>query len=199
MAALLAACAGPATVGTLDTGAGRARLLHDPKTGVFSVATDDREPAVLDGISDARLLGAWGAGRFITAVVAGSAGRCRTVYSFVDITPGATSSAVRLPDCGSAAFRFDGTSLVATEAGIRPKIWRFSSGLLYGPFFGPAARARVALRRRSAGPAGGAPDQDILSKDTVAPPPVSGEAGDEVIPKSVGTPPAAAPAVVNLQ
>jgi hypothetical protein len=184
---LVSACSSSIEVGKLDTGAGRLRLLNDSRSQVFSLTAEGRDPVALGDLREARILGAWGNGKFMTAVVAGSTGTCRSAYALIDISPEATSPATRLPDCAPTRFTFDGTTVVATST----RIWRFVSGFLYGPY------GRTVTRNRT--PVKNSRNANEILLDAIAPPPVSGEASEDVIPQSVGSQSVPKPAVVNLR
>jgi len=84
-------------------------------------------------------------------------------------------------------FTYDGTAVVATST----RIWRFASGFLYGPYVRTVTRYRTPVKNdRNA--------NEILL-NAIAPPAVSGEASEDVIPQSVGSQKVPKPVVVNLR
>ena len=186
-AVLMSGCSSSVEVGALHTAAGRLRLVNDSSGHVFSLTAEGRDPVALGDFREARILGAWGNGKFLTAVVAGSTGTCRSAYALIDVSPRATSPAVGLPDCAPARFTFDGTAVIATST----RTWRFASGFLYGPYVRTATRSRSPVQNAS--------NTNEILLDAIAPPPVSAEASEGVIPQSVGSQKGLKPAVVDLR
>lgn len=204
LAVMIQGCAGPSAVSGLDTRLGRAEVVRVDDG--LSVVVPGSPALPLPGFAEARLSGTWPVGRDLAIMVDG-ASECGRSYALVLVPDGGQASLHALPGCGRVyGFRGDGLSVEAVPEGGRG-FWRLSRAGLQGPLERPAP-PRASRGRASpsaavqAQPATGTAALPSKAPDEAAPvpeaPPVSAEAGGDVIPRAVTGAQGARPAVVEL-
>jgi hypothetical protein len=176
----LAGCTTASSPGAFDAGFG-AVALRQTHSGGYDLAQGSRWSVALPGYRQARLIGLWTAGTSTVVVVGGSDEACPLRYTVVSARAQA-AEAHRLPGCGAYDFSGDGASVTATQEGGRdPMVWTFRDGALTGPTPRSALLRRASARSAARSGAAGKPDADPYR----TPPPISQEAGEDVIPAAV--------------
>jgi hypothetical protein len=177
---VLAACAGPRTIATFQTGDGTISLQQSTSDGGYSVSIAPRAPLPLEGYTSAHVDSIWTMSDARLIVIGGSGADCPSRYTLV-IAANETASLHSIGDCGDTySFARYGDILAIRQTGVRdPKLWIFKDGTLDGPTI-QTARPSGPPRRAAAARPG-----DTVS-DATSLPAVSAPVGDEVIPSPVG-------------
>lgn len=213
---LVAACAGPEPIASLDGPGGTAELTRDGRG--LGVRIAEGAFVRLEGFSEARLVGVIVVGADKVAVASGVRDGCGVAHALAIFPPTGPTRLERIPGC-EAEYAFVGHrgQLLATQRGTGRTFrqWRYADGSLTGPWNSSSATARRVARsnappRSGTQEAGGQETREPVSQAAeetqpdirssfVLPPRVSSAVGEDVIPQEVGVTRGPAAPVVSLQ